>query len=715
MNKIKLFNLPTQKVIFLYLLLLLPVSAKGEIVLDGTLGIRKTLVGPDFIVEANMGIQKGNNLFHSFELLNLQANESVTFNGYDTIQRVISRITGGQVSYLNGLLRCTIPQADLFFINPAGIIFGADARLDMSGSFYATTADYLKLGTEGRFDATHSQQSILTTTSPTAFGFLTHTPAQIIKNNSFLFLSANKTLALIGGDLHLQDTQIQLTDGQLLNSFIAVPMGEIQLVSVADVGEIPINFNKLPEKLHLGKITLTDDTQGVNNLQRSIANLDVSGEGGGKITMVAEQIVLDNAYIFADTIGKQAGRGINIQVTGELQLNQASRLTTEVFNPKNITEAIGKAGNITISAKKITINEGSQIASTSQTAQSAGNIAIISHDSVTITGRFSVRTAQGLLQFNSGLLTNTLQQGQGGNITLTTSKLTLTQGGTIRADTRGLGNAGNIRLKIDELQLTTGSKISVSAGNQAATVGTGQGGELTIEATDNINIVGTKEQPSAILSNVFTAGKGGVISISAPNITITQQGQIQSGSDSIGEAGAITIQADNLKLYQAEVSCRALLAEGGNITLHIKKQLNLTDSQISVYTLGQQDNSGNVIIEQPTFTILANSRVLASAISGHGGNIQITTKHLISNQNNELNASSQLGIDGQVTINAPDQDMNDSLMMLPTPFLQAENWLKERCINRSDVENYLVINQFQTIPPPTDLETGHFWLLTISQ
>lgn len=691
---------------------LFSISVQAEIIVDSTLGKPAiSLTGPDFAIDATLGIQKGNNLFHSFEIFDLHANESATFYVNNSIQRVISRVTGGQSSYLDGLLRCTIPQVDLFFLNPSGIVFGPDARLDLSGSFYATTADYLKLGADGRFDATLPSQSVLTAAPPSAFGFLTNTPAQIIKNNSFLFLATDETFALIGGELQLQDSRIQISDELSLNSFIAVPSGEIQLVSVASEGEVSMDFNQLPPQL--GKIIITDDTQGHENLQRGIANVDVSGSGGGKVTLIADQLILDNAYIFVDTIGTKNGRGINIQVTGRLQLNHASRITTEVFN-SNGNQATGTAGQITITANTITLNDGSQIASTSQTTSAAGNITIVAHDSLTIDGQFSVKTTQGTLQFNSGLLTNTLQQGQGGEITVNTPQLTLTQGGTIRADTQGIGEAGNIHIHVAQLTMTTGGKISVSAGHQQATQGTGKGGELTIDAEKNIQLIGQKGQTTAIVSNVFTAGQGGSIKISAPEITITQQGTIQSGSDNVGKAGEITIETEQLNLYQAEISCRALQAEGGNITLHITKQLNLFNSQITAHSLGQQDNSGNVTIERPVFTLLADSRILATAIAGHGGNIQINTAHLINNQNNELNASSRLGIDGKVVINAPTQDVTNTLLMLPNTFLQAEDWLQARCERRVDTESHLTVQDFHSLPPPTDLETGQFWLLAIS-
>ncbi len=131
----------------------------AEVVLDGSLGPIGSLEGPNFSIDAELGQQVGSNLFHSFEKFNINFNEFASFSGPETIQNVISRVTGGEGSYIDGGLYSSMPNADMYFINPAGIMFGPNAWLDVQGSFHASTADYLRLGKDGRFDATYPERS----------------------------------------------------------------------------------------------------------------------------------------------------------------------------------------------------------------------------------------------------------------------------------------------------------------------------------------------------------------------------------------------------------------------------------------------------------------------------------------------------------------------------------------------------------------------------
>ena len=109
-------------------------TAFADIVTDGT-------VGPAFAVPESLGSRVGNNLFHSFQRLNLGNGEQATFSGSATISNVISRVTGGQASNIDGLLRSTVGVADFYFLNPAGVAFGANAQIDVPASFYVSTAD----------------------------------------------------------------------------------------------------------------------------------------------------------------------------------------------------------------------------------------------------------------------------------------------------------------------------------------------------------------------------------------------------------------------------------------------------------------------------------------------------------------------------------------------------------------------------------------------
>ena len=131
-------------------LLAIPILASSlgtnaEVTLDGTLGRSGALPGPDYLIGADLGQQHGGNLFHSFQDFNLNRFESATFSGPNSINNVINRVTGGNSSNIDGLIRSTI-SANMYFLNPNGIMFGPNARLDVQGSFHASTAHYLRLG-----------------------------------------------------------------------------------------------------------------------------------------------------------------------------------------------------------------------------------------------------------------------------------------------------------------------------------------------------------------------------------------------------------------------------------------------------------------------------------------------------------------------------------------------------------------------------------------
>jgi len=141
------------KLLLTILLLTISLSINAEVTLDGTLGRGGALPGPDYLIGADLGQQHGGNLFHSFKDFNLQSFESATFSGPSNVNNVISRVTGGNPSQIDGLIRSTILNADMYLVNPYGIMFGPNAQLDVQGSFHASTADYLRLGDGGHFDA----------------------------------------------------------------------------------------------------------------------------------------------------------------------------------------------------------------------------------------------------------------------------------------------------------------------------------------------------------------------------------------------------------------------------------------------------------------------------------------------------------------------------------------------------------------------------------
>ena len=108
------------------------------VVTDGSFGAAGPLSGLNFMVPASLG-KLGGNLFHSFSQFGLNNGEFATFSGPGSVHNILARVTGEKVSSIDGTIHSTIEGANFFLLNPAGVIFGANASIDVSGSFAATT------------------------------------------------------------------------------------------------------------------------------------------------------------------------------------------------------------------------------------------------------------------------------------------------------------------------------------------------------------------------------------------------------------------------------------------------------------------------------------------------------------------------------------------------------------------------------------------------
>src|SRR3954447_4635280 len=126
---------------------------RAQIITDGSVGPKVSLSGSQVDIGADLGTRSGANLFHSFEKFGIATGQTATFTGPGTVRNVISRVTGGEISNIDGTLRSTVGQADLYFLNPAGVIFGPNARLDVPGSLHVSTAHELRFADGVSFSA----------------------------------------------------------------------------------------------------------------------------------------------------------------------------------------------------------------------------------------------------------------------------------------------------------------------------------------------------------------------------------------------------------------------------------------------------------------------------------------------------------------------------------------------------------------------------------
>jgi filamentous hemagglutinin family protein len=175
--------------------------AASSITSDGTMGTVINQLGNIYNIDG--GTIRKPNLFQSFGLFSVGTGDTASFNGPVGIENIIGRVTGGQQSIIDGIIKSTISGANLYLLNPYGVLFGKNASLNISGSLHVSTASYLGFTDGARFYANLSDKSTLTSAPIAAFGFLNNTPAPITLQESPLQVPMGKTLSVVGGDINI--------------------------------------------------------------------------------------------------------------------------------------------------------------------------------------------------------------------------------------------------------------------------------------------------------------------------------------------------------------------------------------------------------------------------------------------------------------------------------------------------------------------------------
>ena len=284
-------------------LVLLPAMTQGQVTTaitsDGSLGSQVTPNGNIHNITGGTRPGEGPNLFHSFEQFSIGAGDIANFLNETEAptDNILSRVTGGDPSQIFGTIQTTdFGSANLFLLNPAGVLFGPTASLDVGGSFYVATADFLRLGEGGIYYANLDEESVLTMAPPEAFGFLGPNPAKIAINQSFLEVFDDESFSLVGGDIEIAG------DGSPFSGSITAPSGQINIASVASEGEVildhsgPTTHFNVDGFAHLGEVELTGGAfVDVSDF--------VSGDGGGTVIIRGGQLTIDSSFVFADTTG----------------------------------------------------------------------------------------------------------------------------------------------------------------------------------------------------------------------------------------------------------------------------------------------------------------------------------------------------------------------------------------------------------------------------
>jgi filamentous hemagglutinin family protein len=580
----------------------------------------------------------GNNLFHSFAQFSVDAGDIAQFQTTTllpnpAIHNILGRVTGQTPSSIFGTIDSAsyYPGANLFLMNPNGIIFGPTATLNVGGMATFTTANYLRLIDPGIIHADPAAASMLTSAPVAAFGFLSSKPAAISVQGSTLEIQPGQSISLVGGNQGFTYTNpntgrsasvpggVSVTGGKLL---VLEPDGQVNQVNIASVasrGEILAGTLAQAPNIHDQSF---GDLGTIHVSEKSV--IDVNGKGGGTVLIRGGHFVINDSTISANVTGpgpstngvESIGGGIDIVVSQDALIQNLAVIETNVAD--NATPGI-QYGGVNITAGHIEI---------------AG---VLDPELFPFTGIKS-----DVLPGSTG--------GHSGNVELKADSILGKDLGQIETLTEGAGNAGNIKLTATQ-DIDLNSALIQSSSADAE----GNAGNIDLmSASGNISMTAfTQVTSQASISN----GQAGAITLSAPAGDISlDQAFVFNQSFEAGPIGGIELTARNLDLKgESSISGDNLTTlTPGNISVTLSNRLSLNDkssiqtvargpapaadltirgrtvsvageSLLTTETFGSGD-AGDVTISSDRLTIASGGRIEASTSgAGDGGSIAIKT------------------------------------------------------------------------------------------
>ncbi|MGB6297042.1 MAG: S-layer family protein, partial [Rivularia sp. (in: cyanobacteria)] len=615
-----------------------------EILPDNTLPNNSQINLENNITKITGGTQRGGNLFHSFEKFGIPTGRELHFDNNLDINNIINRVTGGNISNIDGLIKAN-GAANLFLINPSGIVFGENAKLDIGGSFVGSTANALGFGEDNFFSASNPEESSLLSINPNALFFNQLNPSASIENNSVADLGLEDVTIPIA-DIFFDGTTesftpkgLRVDDGKSLllvgsnftmngGGLVALG-GNVELGGLAATGTVGLNSDgsnfslNFPDAVERSNVTLTDG-----------ASVIVAAEDSGSIAVNARNLEMtEESFLLAgiDTgLGSEQSRGgnIDINIADAIALKDGSRISNLI-----LTEARGQGGDININTNSLLLETGAKINGSTFGEGSAGNLNVYADD-VQVIGEFRYN------QSFSSLATIAYATGDGGDSNINTNTLLIKDGAALGTGTFGEGNSGNLNVYADDVQV----------------IGTSQDGQF-------LSILSTQTQ---------TIGDGGDLNINTNTLQIQNGAQVLTGTFGEGNAGNLTIDASYVEvigtvpvsLFSSLLSTQTgSKGSGGDLNINTNTLLLEDGGQVTTATFFGEGNAGNLTINANSVQVIGTSQaggfpsflVTGTQSTGDGGNLSINTNTLlIENGAQVLTTTFSEGNAGNLSVYADD-------------------------------------------------------------
>jgi filamentous hemagglutinin family protein len=816
----------------------------AQIVPDNTLPVNSSVTPGCTVCTIDGGTIRGTNLFHSFSEFGVPTGGEAYFNNEPQIQNILTRVTGNSVSNIDGLISAN-GTANLFLINPNGISFGANATLNLGGSFIASTASSLVFADRTVFSAKPdtSTPPLLTISVPLGLQYGSN-PGSIQVQGATLEVGVGQTLALVGGNVQLNGaalyTPVQPPGGRVelgglagegtvglvangpylgLSFPVGVPRGDVSLsnAAVVDViagggGSIGINAFNLTMTQGSGLLAGMSRRGAVN---AKAGNIEINATGaidldgsyifndvlpgakgqGGDVNITTSQLrVSGGSQISAGTSGQGNGGNLTINASQDVQVigRSADGRVSSALGASNQPGSSGKAGDLTINTGTLLVQDGAEVIAATFGEGDGGHLTINAAQQVQVigtsadggyssalgasaergasgkAGNLTINTGTLLVRDGAQVSTGTFGEGDGGNLTVNAAQQVQLIGesaegrvgsGLFASAERGSsGKAGDLTINTDTMLVRDGAQVTVG------TFGEGDGGNLSVNASQQVQVIGTSANgqfPSGLFTRsdrgasgkagdltintgtllvrdgatvsagTFGEGDGGNLSVNASQdvqlIGTSADGRVSSGlfasaepgasgnagdltintdtmlvrdgatvtvSHPTGQAGNMTIRANSVHLNRGTLSAVTAKSDaqgGANITLRGLDLLRMDNESLISANALDQANCGNVTIDS-TFIVATpptgpnGSDITANAGKGNGGAVNVTTQGLYGIQfrpkltpKNDITVTSDFGLNGTFQLTTPFVDPTQSLTTLPTEIVDPSRQIVQNC------------------------------------
>lgn len=627
----------------------IPTETMAQIVPDNSLGGEKSAITSsqeNNVDRIDGGAIRGSNLFHSFQDFNVQSQQKVYFSNPSGIENILGRVTGNKTSHILGTLG-VLGNANLYLVNPNGIIFGEGARLDISGSFFASTSKSLILENGYEFSTQNPQSPpLLAVNQPLGLASWLQPSLGTITNSGNLSTGGNLTLS--SKNLHLQgqlqagknlnlyaNENLQIRDSQN-NPFIA-SAGENLLVQGNKIDIFALNHPSSGFFSGKDMVFRSVNSIGANAQFSSGGNFRLEQMDGteGDLSSTDDPIIRASGDV---SFNSYTGASLHIFAGGSVTIDNIN--ITGVDTTNFINETVTLSDGVT----QVAINGSAEPTIDIRAGTTDFNPTGIIGDNTGFSGIPNTDSTGTSANININRIINS-----GGLVFLTNQyQPNPSLPGDINVDSIATPNAvkgGNVFID-SKGGITPNSVIDTSGFDSATGEFIGIGGDIKLIANGNITLPSNSKIFSygSVGGNITLESKSAIIQEKSPDVSF-----IESRTDGAGIGGDIFLNAPAIFLSDFVQNNIRGQGQGGKLTITAN---SLTADQAILANFSRGGNAGKVTINAENIS-LNDSDVGSSTTAGNAGDVEINTTSLVATNGGQVLSSTRgFGNGGNITVNA---------------------------------------------------------------